>query len=189
MTMLASTQAMADTADKDGNYKNIGDLEIYKLAEGGGATVTMMLDISGSMTASDTGCDPKKDARGGAKTYYLTATDGSRINSFKREDGTTVDTSKGVLLPYLGCGGPTSRIELLKQSMMDLVYKDGSLANIKLGVGTFPTPMNQMTGRMAIPAKPLTLEHRWDILNFIASTYTVGQRHRRSLMWRLVRIC
>lgn len=174
MTMLASTQAMADTADKDGNYKNIGDLEIYKLAEGGGATVTMMLDISGSMTASDTGCDPKKDARGGAKTYYLTATDGSRINSFKREDGTTVDTSKGVLLPYLGCGGPTSRIELLKQSMMDLVYKDGSLANIKLGVGTFPTPMNQMTGRMAIPAKPLTLEHRWDILNFIASTYTVG---------------
>lgn len=37
--------------------KNIGDLEIYKAAEGGKVTITMMLDTSGSMSVSQVGND------------------------------------------------------------------------------------------------------------------------------------
>ena len=40
--------------------KNVGDLEIYKAAEGGKVTITMMLDTSGSMTQTQAGsnaCD------------------------------------------------------------------------------------------------------------------------------------
>ena len=37
--------------------KNVGDLEIYKAAEGGKVTITMMLDTSGSMTQTQVGSD------------------------------------------------------------------------------------------------------------------------------------
>jgi type IV pilus assembly protein PilY1 len=45
--MVALPVAQADVAGK-----KIGDLEIYKAAEGGKTTITMMLDTSGSMTAA-----------------------------------------------------------------------------------------------------------------------------------------
>ncbi|MFT5120054.1 MAG: type IV pilus assembly protein PilY1 [Psychrobacter glaciei] len=45
-TMTAISVAQADVAGK-----KIGDLEIYKAAEGGKTTITMMLDTSGSMSA------------------------------------------------------------------------------------------------------------------------------------------
>ncbi len=44
-TMMANPIAQADVAGK-----KIGDLEIYKAAEGGKTTITMMLDTSGSMS-------------------------------------------------------------------------------------------------------------------------------------------
>lgn len=46
-SMMAVPVAQADVAGK-----KIGDLEIYKAAEGGKTTITMMLDTSGSMTAA-----------------------------------------------------------------------------------------------------------------------------------------
>ncbi|WP_252962650.1 pilus assembly protein PilY [Psychrobacter sp. PSP] len=52
--MVALPVAQADVAGK-----KIGDLEIYKAAEGGKTTITMMLDTSGSMTINqvDYACD------------------------------------------------------------------------------------------------------------------------------------
>src|SRR5690606_40118848 len=44
-SMMVLPVAQADVAGK-----KIGDLEIYKAAEGGKTTITMMLDTSGSMT-------------------------------------------------------------------------------------------------------------------------------------------
>lgn len=41
----------------DAAQNNIGDLEIYKAAEGGKVTITMMLDTSGSMTQTQVGSD------------------------------------------------------------------------------------------------------------------------------------
>ena len=53
-SMLILPVAQADVANK-----KIGDLEIYKAAEGGKTTITMMLDTSGSMAANFTkdACD------------------------------------------------------------------------------------------------------------------------------------
>lgn len=53
-SMLILPVAHADVANK-----KIGDLEIYKAAEGGKTTITMMLDTSGSMTSNqvDYACD------------------------------------------------------------------------------------------------------------------------------------
>ena len=52
--MISLPLAQADVAGK-----KIGDLEIYKAAEGGKTTITMMLDTSGSMTINqvDYACD------------------------------------------------------------------------------------------------------------------------------------
>tara|TARA_R110002051_G_scaffold48032_1_gene94492 strand:+ start:2876 stop:7000 length:4125 start_codon:yes stop_codon:yes gene_type:complete len=57
-SMVAVPISQADVANK-----KIGDLEIYKAAEGGKITVTMMLDTSGSMDASVTtaACDLPSD--------------------------------------------------------------------------------------------------------------------------------
>ena len=53
-SMMAMPMSQADVAGK-----KIGDLEIYKAAEGGKTTITMMLDTSGSMSAlvSNVGAD------------------------------------------------------------------------------------------------------------------------------------
>ena len=53
-SMMAMPISQADVAGK-----KIGDLEIYKAAEGGKTTITMMLDTSGSMSAlvSNVGAD------------------------------------------------------------------------------------------------------------------------------------
>ncbi len=56
---VASMMAMP-LAQADVSHKKIGDLEIYKAAEGGNIVITMMLDTSGSMTANQVGksaCD------------------------------------------------------------------------------------------------------------------------------------
>lgn len=133
----------------------------------------MMLDISGSMQDSDVpNCyttsglgKPPINASGGATVYYLKQKDGTIIKSFKRldEDGNpliqngkevVVDTSQGISVPFQGCNNkPARRIDLLKKAMIDLVNVEGSLPDVKLGLGTFPTTMNQFTGRMVIPAK------------------------------------
>lgn len=59
-SMMAIPGAQADVAGK-----KIGDLEIYKAAEGGKTTITMMLDTSGSMSSLVVGadaCDMPTDA-------------------------------------------------------------------------------------------------------------------------------
>lgn len=58
VVVMASMMAMP-TSQADVAGKKIGDLEIYKAAEGGKTTITMMLDTSGSMSAlvSNVGAD------------------------------------------------------------------------------------------------------------------------------------
>lgn len=181
MTMLASTQAMADTTDKDGNYKNIGDLEIYKLAEGGGATLTMMLDISGSMNSSDSNgqeltCSSQfsvapnpNSIQQEAKTIYLQDSQGNKVNSYTDAKGNTIDISGGITYTEATCRGEPTRITKMKQAMFALVSGKTALdATNKIGVGVFPHKLNASTGAIEVPAKTLDDEHRWRILKYIA---------------------
>src|SRR5690606_20336552 len=71
-SMMAMPISQADVAGK-----KIGDLEIYKAAEGGKTTITMMLDTSGSMDASVTreACDlPSGISSQGVDTEYSDTT-------------------------------------------------------------------------------------------------------------------
>ena len=63
-SMLAVSVAQADVANK-----KIGDLEIYKAAEGGNIVITMMLDTSGSMTANQVGAAACDVPAGVSKSY------------------------------------------------------------------------------------------------------------------------
>ncbi|MEN6669854.1 pilus assembly protein PilY [Psychrobacter sp. B38] len=56
VVVVASAMAIP-MAQADVTGKKIGDLEIYKAAEGGKTTITMMLDTSGSMSAIAVGSD------------------------------------------------------------------------------------------------------------------------------------
>lgn len=52
LVVVMASIMVAPAAQADSTGKKIGDLEIYKAAEGGKVTITMMLDTSGSMDAS-----------------------------------------------------------------------------------------------------------------------------------------
>ena len=67
--MVALPVAQADVAGK-----KIGDLEIYKAAEGGKTTITMMLDTSGSMSLNQV--NYACDLPGGSTSY----TEGSELS-------------------------------------------------------------------------------------------------------------
>ena len=59
LVVVVASMMVMPTSQADVLGKKIGDLEIYKAAEGGKTTITMMLDTSGSMGANVTkeACD------------------------------------------------------------------------------------------------------------------------------------
>lgn len=60
LVVAVASMMVVPIAQADVAHKKIGDLEIYKAAEGGNIVITMMLDTSGSMTANQVGksaCD------------------------------------------------------------------------------------------------------------------------------------
>lgn len=65
---VASMMAMP-LAQADVSHKKIGDLEIYKAAEGGNIVITMMLDTSGSMAANQVGAAACDVPAGVSKSY------------------------------------------------------------------------------------------------------------------------
>lgn len=92
-SMMAMPMSQADVAGK-----KIGDLEIYKPAEGGKTTITMMLDTSGSMDASVTrdACDlPSGISSQGVDTEYSDTTP-----KYKRKFCKTGETNNSKIYFY-----------------------------------------------------------------------------------------
>lgn len=81
LTALSMTSVSVNSAV---NGKQIGDLEIYKAAEGGNVTITMMLDTSGSMTLNqvDYACDLPGGATFSAKGSEWSNTNPKYIKNF-----------------------------------------------------------------------------------------------------------
>lgn len=178
-----NTPAQGGTDPKTPKYtkQKIGDLEIYKAAEAGGATLTMMLDISGSMNSSDIngqevlcrvqfGVTPNPDAiQHEAKTIYLQDAKGNKVDSYKDANGNTIDISGGITYTEATCSGVPTRLTKLKNAMFALVSGENALdKSNKIGVGVFPHKLIPSTGAIEIPAKMLDDEHRWRILKYIA---------------------
>lgn len=151
------------------------DIEIYRTPESGKKTVMMMLDTSGSMLA----CDGIKEHVETSNDKYM-ATD-TMANTVLidsrgiRHTGstTTVErTSNGVKYTLQYCNiGPyrnePSRATRLLEAMFNLLDSDSLDDSVILGVGSF-NYLSGKHGTIAIPAKPLTAEHRQAIRRYLA---------------------
>lgn len=187
---VSATQAHA--AD-DSSYKKIGDLEIYKAAQGGAATLSLMLDISQSMHTMDVNggneaCFANQRVFANKVTYYLYDESGNKIvTPFIGNDGKTVDPSKGISTLFYGCpprndmaGGIIKdqylqRIARLKKSLLDLFSDGAGLdSRYKIGLGTFPLLEYGYSGAMHVPARPLTPAQRWELMRFVVDIVPTG---------------
>lgn len=149
-------------------------------------TLVMMLDTSASMVMfsvpSNKQCVPPHVGHlGGSvssyvlKTVYLRDKNNKIIPNFVDSSGKTVDTSKGIEIKHAVCQGENTRFSELKDAIINLVSGPNQLDdNVNIGLGRYPEPYNPVTGTIALPAKPLTLEHRWNILQEIARINAYG---------------
>lgn len=203
MLSVAVVGMMATMTTAHAETSTIGDLEIYQAAQSGNATVLMMLDVSQSMAASIsvdsngshqgfggriTSClNPGRYAR--HETYYLPALAGKTkilaktvrngkeiVTRFERADGSVVDASQGVGILHAECqDGSDTRLSALKRAVASMVAGDTPLPeSLSLGIGVFPVLESLTTGAIKVPARPLTLEQRWDILNFVKTMSITG---------------
>lgn len=196
--MMKTTLLSASVALMMGNVayasdKNIGDLEIYQVAQGGAATLSLMLDISQSMQTMDLDgkseqCFVNQRVFANRVTYYLYDEAGNKIvTPFIGNDGKTVDPSKGISALFYGCPPRNDmangvikdkyyqRIAKLKKSLLDLLSDGKNLdSRYKMGLGTFPTPEYAYSGSMYVPARPLTPAQRWELMRFVADIMPVG---------------
>lgn len=87
VVIAMSMMVAVSTSQADVSQKKIGDLEIYKAAEGGKVTVMMMLDTSGSMTQTQAGsnaCDLPNGVISSTTDYKTSYEDSATTPSYKR---------------------------------------------------------------------------------------------------------
>ena len=201
--VVASLCAISATqADVNSPVKKIGDLEIYKPASGGMATVTMMLDISGSMGPSSIPEDYKESLTRNPGELRLQS---YTICRYTNRTTTPVQTmtrtekmvdSSGVqydTISYTLTGCPTTnggrinvdangktvgyfdRISRLKLALIPLFANGTRLPdNYKIGIGTYSFLSSGRLGVITVPAKPLTKEHRRLIVDNISKIRVFG---------------
>lgn len=165
-----STARSGDTT----TYQTIGDLEIYQAAQGGSAGITMMLDMSTSMGDCD---GVGGNTRTGIETYYLNDKETGRIDSFVDSSGKIIDSSKGVSVIMRYCGSGTNnkdRLSKLKTAMLDMLSNDLLDHKYRVGLGTFPSQGAKWGGRMYVPAKEMSAEHRYNLMQEIAGLTMIG---------------
>lgn len=143
----------------DVNGKQIGDLEIYKPAEQGVVTISMMLDTSGSMTA----CDIPRGVRG------------EGVSSIKSTTNPSYD-----MRYCLGKDGVKyyDRITRLKQAIFALMDSPRLDSNkVAIGIGQYPTQSDSAnnfigadgrSGKIVVPARLLTNAQRMEIKTQVA---------------------
>lgn len=157
----------------DAAQNNIGDLEIYKAAEGGKVTIMMMLDTSGSMTqtqsnVTSSACDLPSGITS-KTTNYTSSYDNSNTNpSYKRYYCTGKQDNKKYY----------DRLTRLKDAiftLMDNTSLDSS--KVSVGIGQFSSQSDSSntigtpdgrSGKIVVPAGLLTKEQRTLIKNEVA---------------------
>ena len=119
-SMMTMPVSQADVAGK-----KIGDLEIYKAAEGGKTTITMMLDTSGSMTLNQVNSASTCDLPSG--TRYTKGYENSNTTPIYRRD--YCSTSSGKVYDRL------TRLKDAIFTLMDSTELDAS--KVAIGIGQY----------------------------------------------------
>lgn len=182
--------------------KPIGDLEIYKAAKPGTATIFMMLDTSGSMSYYDGSCKGKKSDRADKAiqlVVYEREKDANQPDGLLRdENGNTVLNfnkvhAQGTYTPY-GCTDKydqsnitTDRMTQLKLALLELladrVYnvQDGSLKptgslpdDYSIGMGNYSLNGDGSRAVILTPTRELSAEQRVELLNKVIGLNPTG---------------
>ena len=184
---LTGTLAQAETVRKP-----IGDLEIYKAAEPGTATIFMMLDVSGSMTGTG-GCKNTYSSTSIRSVVYQRALDANEPDGLLRgDDGDTVlnktaPVLKNQTISYNTCKDSSgniigrSLIERLKIALVELLSDDvfvgttlkdtGSLPDdYAIGVGSFTNSY----GQVRVPTRVLTAAQRVELIDAVMDLVANG---------------
>lgn len=190
LTTAATLPAQAATLPTHANHveKRIGDLEIYEAATGGGASVLLMLDNSGSM-------DYRSIKEDYESSYYLNCkgrTSGSwwqpftypRIHSkpfsfdIKKDDGTKGETVSFSGKYWPSCGDQKTyydRMTRVKEAVITLLADPtkelgADYMKYKIGLGNFYyTSAKNAGGQIAHPISALTYNNRLALAKKIAN--------------------
>ena len=186
------------------NRKQIGDLEIYKAAKPGTASIFMMLDTSGSMGNYDSSCKNNSSQKSRPeeairlviyerklaadstpeKIKFLLDGNGQPIKDFTK-------IHKEFTYTPTGCIGSNdklvadrlTRLQIaLLELLADNVYNEngslkdsGSLAdNYEIGLGNYSYSGNGRSGVVLVPTKALTAEQRSDLINATQNLTAAG---------------
>lgn len=141
------------------SLENHGDLEIYKGPQEALPVITLMLDVSGSMSTIDapSGCQYRY------YYYYYTEDDYGYTTYYCK----------------VGDNKYYRRIDNLKMGVSDLVDDPDLQGIVKVGIGTYPrhprqTGQDRYNGHIDIPAKTLDDDHKEDIDDFIKNISAGG---------------
>lgn len=141
------------------SLENHGDLEIYKGPQQALPVITLMLDVSGSMSRIDapSGCQYRD------YYYYYTEDDYGYTTYYCK----------------VGDNKYYRRIDNLKMGVSDLVDDPDLQGIVKVGIGTYPrhprqTGQDRYNGHIDIPAKTLDDDHKEDIDDFIKNISAGG---------------
>lgn len=189
LTTAATLPTQAATLPTHANHveKRIGDLEIYEAATGGGASVLLMLDNSGSMDKRSIeedyrssyyyNCKNKTNPWWGSFSYPSVQ---KKLFSFtiKRDDGTTGDKVTFVGDYWPSCGDQKTyhdRMSRVKDAIITLLADPAKelgadYMKYKIGLGNFYyTSTNNSGGQIAYPISALTYDNRLAMARKIAS--------------------
>ena len=173
VVIAMSMTVAVSTSQADVVKKQIGDLEIYKAAEGGKVTIMMMLDTSGSMTQTErsinsSACDLPNGVISSTRDYNTSYEDSATTPSYKRYYCTGKQDNKKYY----------DRLTRLKDAiftLMDNTSLDSSKVSVGIGQfssqsdssNTIGTP-DSRSGKIVVPAGLLTKEQRTLIKNEVA---------------------
>lgn len=176
LVVAVASMMIVHVAQADVAHRKVGDLEIYKAAEGGNIVITMMLDTSGSMTANQVGKDAC-DTPAGNKPVYKT--------SYYEWSSTTPSYKRDYCL--VGKIKYYDRLTLLKDALFALMDSDDlDSKKVKIGIGQYSSQSGSdnnvkttssgrasnadgTTGKILVPAAFLDATHRNEIKKEVAA--------------------
>ena len=167
VVIAMSMMVAVSTSQADVVKKQIGDLEIYALPTPGNPNIMMMLDISGSMNSTLSGCKKSTTQTIDTPFVYTDATDSTKTFTTtitNLQSCTSSTTNKTIY----------NRINSLKVALLTLLTNNTVSNDIGLGVGIFSYNGDGKTGIIRYPIQKLTMANRQLMANYVAGLSATG---------------
>lgn len=167
VVIAMSMMVAVSTSQADVVKKQIGDLEIYALPTPGNPNIMMMLDISGSMNSSLSGCKSGTTQTRDTSFVYTDATDSTKTftTTISNLQSCTSSTTNKTIY---------NRINSLKVALLTLLTNNTVSNDIGLGVGIFSYNGDGKTGIIRYPIQKLTMANRQAMANYVAGLTATG---------------